>query len=79
MQSFTVDFSPSCVHSEAPLDLLLLNIGDVSAGLLQSGYELFKYTSFPLCPDYSAAACTCVQRGESPNCGPLVLTLNFHV
>lgn len=44
--SFTVDFSPSCVDSEAPLDLLLLNISDVSAGLLQSGYELFKYTSF---------------------------------
>ena len=43
-----VDSSPSCVHGEAPLDLLLLNIGGVSVGLLQSGYELlfFKYTSF---------------------------------
>ena len=40
LQSLMVDSSPSCVHGEAPLDLSLLNIGGVSMGSLQSGYEL---------------------------------------
>lgn len=43
-------FSPSCVHSEAPLDLLLLNIGAVSCGVatiwLGDFFSPPKYTSF---------------------------------
>lgn len=47
-----VHFSPMCVHSEAPIDVLLLSISGVSIGRLHTGYEL-------LSPDLgSAAACT---------------------
>lgn len=40
LQYLMVDSSPLCVRGEAPLDLSLLNIGGVSVGSLQSGYEL---------------------------------------
>ena len=37
-----VHFSPMCVHSEAPIDLLLLSISGVSIGRLHTGYELLS-------------------------------------
>lgn len=52
LQSLMVDSSPSCVRGEAPLDLSLLNIGGVSVGSLQSGYELL-FSSTPLSTVFS--------------------------